>query len=567
MVSPQRRFAVALFVVGLVCTLVVPAFAGKTTDRDVSEVFDVAKPATVMVLAVYQAVISVPADASIPPDRTARLQRQIIARVRSGEVAYNQQAITQAALDEIIANIVYYLEPSAERETHERGMQGQGSGFFVTPDGYAVTNAHVVSANMDELKRQFVVSVLQDLVAKAVKEIKASMPGSLSAATIERLQNAAVKWYIRYMQFDRLTTEYYVLTGVAVPGRGAVQKGMKAELVTKGDMEQSKDVAILKVEGKNLPTLPIGDDATLRTGDPILCVGYPAAATFMPWADESATTEATCTQGTMSARKTWSGGVTVLQTDAAITHGNSGGPALDENGKVIGLTTWGATAQQMTNQGDSVTTEVQGMNFLVPISVVKQFLDRSNVKPEESLVTQLYAKAVHKSTIQHYRAAMKLLQQVNALAPGSPYVEQYISEAQNGISAGKDKTWQEWVPKAVGAVVLLLAIIGVVVAVSLKGRRRVGAAPPVATYAPSMTPRPLGPLAPPPAPGPAPPPAVPPAAPPAAAPPAAAPPPPPFAPAAPTPPAPPAAPAAPPAVPPAPATPEPEKPPSEPMIE
>jgi S1-C subfamily serine protease len=522
-----------------------PALAGKAT-LEVNEIFDVAKPATVMVLAVYQATITVPADAHIPQAKINELQRELVAKVKRGELPMDEASLTQAALAAIINDIVYYLEPSEERETHQKSMQGQGSGFFVTPDGYVVTNAHVVSADENELKKQFVISVLTDLVDKTVREIKSELPEQMSQAMVEKIKAGAVAWYLRYMQIESLTTEFLVATGVAVPGKGAEHKGMKAELVTKGDMGQSKDVAILKVEAKNLPTLPIGDDQTLKTGDPIYCVGYPAAATFQPWADTSSTTEATSTTGSMSARKTWTGGVEVIQTDAAITHGNSGGPALDQNGEVIGLTTWGSSAQAQTASGDVVQTEIAGMNFLVPISVVKQFLDRQNITPVVSDVTKLYAKAVRKMNQQHYKSAMKVLKEIDALSPGSPYVEEFTSDAQAGITSGKDKSYMEWLPLLLVVIVVVLLIAGIGIGVAVrkkKGGARQYAAPPPAAYAP---PPPAAPSAPAPVPHGVP--AVPPP------PPAVSPPPPPTpAPAAPAvPPPPPAAPpAAPPSAPPA----------------
>jgi serine protease Do len=240
-----RSVGRALLLLLAVVALVSPVLAGKSGELATNEIFDGSKPATVMVVAVYSAVLSVPASSHVPDAKVAELQRELLQKVRAGELAATESALKKAALEAFIADPVYYLEPSEERETHERTMSGQGSGFFVTEDGYCVTNAHVVSANEEELKKQFVISVLSDLVDKTVKELKQAFPEQVSDDMIEQLKRAAVAWYVEYMRFESLTTEYLVLTGVAVPGKGAEKKGMKAELVTKGDMDASKDVAIL----------------------------------------------------------------------------------------------------------------------------------------------------------------------------------------------------------------------------------------------------------------------------------------------------------------------------------
>jgi S1-C subfamily serine protease len=121
--------------------------------------------------------------------------------------------------------------------------------------------------------------------------------------------------------------------------------------------DQEHDLAVVKVEADtDLPTIPIGDASALKVGQQVIAIGSPLG-TFT----ESVTsgilsaTGRTIEVGSPTSRQTttMSG---LLQTDAAINEGNSGGPLLDVSGAVIGVNT--AAAQS-----------AQGIGFAVPIDV------------------------------------------------------------------------------------------------------------------------------------------------------------------------------------------------------
>ncbi|MBI4277674.1 MAG: trypsin-like peptidase domain-containing protein [Armatimonadetes bacterium] len=96
--------------------------------------------------------------------------------------------------------------------------------------------------------------------------------------------------------------------------------------------QRSIDVAVLKINASNLPVLPFGDSGTVRQGQDILILGYPGGV---------GTEVVSVTRGIVSAvRAGW------IQTDAVMAPGNSGGPAIDRQGRVIGLATFGIGFQQ-----------------------------------------------------------------------------------------------------------------------------------------------------------------------------------------------------------------------------
>lgn len=120
------------------------------------------------------------------------------------------------------------------------------------------------------------------------------------------------------------------------------------------------DIAVLRVEEKNLPYLPLGDSDALRVGDWVVAIGNPFALAH------------TVSAGILSAKGRTladvngldeSGYYDFLQTDASINPGNSGGPLLDMGGNVIGINT-------------AIRAQANSIGFAIPINMVKELLPR-----------------------------------------------------------------------------------------------------------------------------------------------------------------------------------------------
>jgi putative serine protease PepD len=121
------------------------------------------------------------------------------------------------------------------------------------------------------------------------------------------------------------------------------------------------DLAVVRVEASGLPTVEIGRSATLKVGQLVVAIGSPLG-TFT----ESVTsgilsaTGRTIEVGSQSSRRTTTM-TGLLQTDAAINSGNSGGPLLDASGRVIGVNV-------------AVATSAQGIGFAVPIEAASDII-------------------------------------------------------------------------------------------------------------------------------------------------------------------------------------------------
>ncbi len=121
--------------------------------------------------------------------------------------------------------------------------------------------------------------------------------------------------------------------------------------------DRSSDIAVLKIDGHDLPAVALGDSDQLGVGDYVLAIGEPFGL------------EETATAGIVSAKGRslpGDGYVPFIQTDAAVNPGNSGGPLFDANGAVVGI-----NAQIYSNSGG-----FQGVSFAVPINLAVQVKDQ-----------------------------------------------------------------------------------------------------------------------------------------------------------------------------------------------
>ena len=129
-------------------------------------------------------------------------------------------------------------------------------------------------------------------------------------------------------------------------------------------IDKLSDVAVLKIDAKNLPTVKIGDPQNARVGEWVIAIGSPFGF------------ENTVTAGIISAKSRSlpdEGYVPFLQTDVAVNPGNSGGPLFNMNGEVIGI-----NSQIFSRSGG-----YQGLSFAIPIDVAMkvelQLLDHGKV--------------------------------------------------------------------------------------------------------------------------------------------------------------------------------------------
>jgi serine protease Do len=204
------------------------------------------------------------------------------------------------AVVQVIATGYAGLQQPRETAVLTRQREG-GSGVILDPGGYVITNAHVVA---NARRVQVVLPRPRDADFRSIVR----PPGKVFEATIVGL-------------------------------------------------DHETDLAVLKIDEKNLSALSLGDSDALRQGQVVFAFGSPLGL------DNSVT------MGVVSAVGRQRGSedpMVYLQTDAPINPGNSGGPLVDADGRVVGINTF-----IMTQSGGN-----EGLGFAAPSNIVKNVFDQ-----------------------------------------------------------------------------------------------------------------------------------------------------------------------------------------------
>lgn len=259
--------------------------------------------------------------------------------------------------------------------------------LVITMVGFAAFNSFGAKAESGTTDTANTVVVTSPFT-EAIKEVKSSVVGVSNYQMVRYSTGGSWNWGFGYDRGESTTQEVEAATGSGVViaedtvlTNFHVVEGASSLKVTTGDDEfdatllaydENLDVAILKADGLNLPAVTLGDSDTLQVGDWAICIGNPLGEQFAGTTTvgivsalnrevSSTTTDKYGLRGTVTN--------TMIQVDAAINSGNSGGGMFSVNGELMGIPTLKYTGSAFSGN------TVEGIGMCIPINAAKPLIE------------------------------------------------------------------------------------------------------------------------------------------------------------------------------------------------
>jgi len=315
-----------------------------------------------------------------------------------------------------------------------------GSGFVVNPEGHILTNAHV--ATEESLKESYLEKIFVAVLEKKLNgldEETLAQYFKTEGAFMDFYRNSLAEleaksvfnWESKLTVLNPSESQEYLSS--------LIKSGFEAKIISanNGFTKDEKDIALIKIEAGRLPALSLGDSAQVNMGEKIFVFGFPSTAEV----NGRSPLEATLTQGLVSAVKfSQNKEFKILQTDAKISQGSSGGPLLDQDGRVVGIITF--------QTGDALRQKGDNFAFAIPINLSREFLAKNNIANTEGEYASLFRQAI---AYYHNHQCQKALSTFSAAAGlNSDFVsgkifETYTKNCEALIAAGKseDSAYQQ----------------------------------------------------------------------------------------------------------------------------
>ena len=259
--------------------------------------------------------------------------------------------------------------------------------LVITMVGFAAFNSFGAKAESGTTDTANTVVVTSPFT-EAIKEVKSSVVGVSNYQMVRYSTGGSWNWGFGYDRGESTTQEVEAATGSGVViaedtvlTNFHVVEGASSLKITTGDNEfdatllaydENLDVAILKADGLNLPAVTLGDSDSLQVGDWAICIGNPlgeqlAGTTTVGIVSalnrevSSTTTDKYGLRGTVTN--------TMIQVDAAINSGNSGGGMFSVNGELMGIPTLKYTGSAFSGN------TVEGIGMCIPINAAKPLIE------------------------------------------------------------------------------------------------------------------------------------------------------------------------------------------------
>ena len=221
--------------------------------------------------------------------------------------------------------------------------------------------AEEVQAHLDLVPSETSVSTATQDNGLSLQEIYAKNIDSVVSITCQLSRGSSSGTGVIFSSQGYIVTNHHVIEDArAITVLLTDERQLEAKVI---GADPASDLAVLYVEGEDLIAAEFGDSTQLRVGDSVAAIGDPLGSEL----------RGTLTNGIVSAinRDVSVGGrtMTLIQTNAAINSGNSGGPLINCYGQVIGINT-------LKISDSASSAGVEGLGFAIPSATVKEIVDQ-----------------------------------------------------------------------------------------------------------------------------------------------------------------------------------------------
>ncbi|HEY6408480.1 MAG TPA: S1C family serine protease, partial [Ktedonobacteraceae bacterium] len=300
-------------------------------------------------------------------------------------------------------------------------LQLSGSGTFITSHGDILTADHVVNPPHDQSLSQF----LDDLAAKDVAAYINLNAKSGAQVTVDQVDQELKSGQLASMpNYDPATSEVYLNTSYTGPLSASDFSGLPFQIhaavdrIEKQSSFNDKDVAIIHVAMNDMASVQLGDSGNVQQQDQLTIIGFPGNGDVSNRPTDLLT--ASVNSINVSSIKTTNSGAQVIQVGGNVEHGDSGGPALDSVGAVVGIVSFGISDPNSPG----------GTSFLQASNSARELTQSLNLDTTPGAFQKAWSKAFAdyaSNAPGHWHKALQGFEQIATQYPLFKGVEPYLA--------------------------------------------------------------------------------------------------------------------------------------------
>ncbi|GHO44274.1 S1 family peptidase [Ktedonospora formicarum] len=379
----------------------------------------------------------------------------------------------------LVSHVVVHFN-SGDVNFPQRGNDGyiaqlSGSGTFISADGDILTADHVVNPPKDDSLNSY---IEQQATEDIANYLKSQGKQTTSKEVEQQLANGTLKADVAIDQTESevfLSTDYTgSLSATSFSSIPSYIHKTVDKIKQQSSLEQ-RDLAIIHAPFTDMPSIQLGDSSSVQQQDELTIIGFPGNGDVSNRPTDLLTSSVN--KISVSSIKTTDNGAPVIQVGGNVEHGDSGGPALDQEGRVVGIVSFGLSSAASPGS----TTFLQASNG------ASEMVKGLNINTAPGAFQKLWGQAINAYASKdagHWHKAQSLFQQIQSNYPQFKAVQNYLdytnkqasTETATTSTPGSQITGSPYFTSgiilAVVALIALVVLLFFVVSVRRRGAKQ-----------------------------------------------------------------------------------------------